>query len=136
MSDFIVLKNTLCFAKVSGAKSSFGNSCVCDNTVKNVLISASDLVTAMRLRVSCLHTIIGLRRLSGCIGKTDYNPIGTFNSIVWTYSNGSKTISTRLKMEQVENEVNWKYFAECAEVLTVLNSVGLFEILSISRGAS
>ena len=28
-------------------------------------------------------------------------------------------------MEQVENEVNWKYFAECAEVLTLLNSVGI-----------
>ena len=93
--------------------------------MKNVLISASDLVTAMRLRMSCLRTISGLRRLSGCIGKTDYNPIGTFNSIVWTYSNGSKTIYTRVQMEQVENEVNWKYFAECAEVPILPNSVGI-----------
>ena len=118
-------------AKVPGAKSSFGNSFVSDNTVKNVLISSSAIVTAMRLRVSCLHTISGLRWLRGRVGKTDYNSIEAFNSIVWTYSNCSKTISTRVKMEQVENEVNGKYFAECGEVPILPNSVGIAVVWNI-----
>ena len=28
-------------------------------------------------------------------------------------------------MEQIENEVNWKYFAECGEVPILPNSVGI-----------
>ena len=28
-------------------------------------------------------------------------------------------------MEQIENEVNWKYFAECGEVSILSNSVGI-----------
>ena len=34
-------------------------------------------------------------------------------------------------MEQIENEVNWKYFAECGEVPILPNSVGIFVVGNI-----
>ena len=61
-----------------------------------------------------------------------YWTVSQFNSIVWTYSNCSKPMITKIKMEQVENEVTWKYFAECAEIPIQPNSVGIVDVRNIA----